>query len=257
VVAIVTLVVSIVGMIGSVLLNVFVFDRYNAYGEVPIPGTADLQLPEGEVTIAFRTRLAGSPGEAGLPIPELGISIDPPSGAPKPEVTESIGSTTTVNNDVRRRLWIAHIPVDGTYRIASDGKVGAFIEPRLAFGHASTMGWLVWVFAVLIFLAVVDLVISLVWLTRRSSQPAIELPDPIDFDGSDTSDRNDVGELDGDAEPWVGHPPATEYRTPLSCEPTDQGIRIQQLKTLAALRDSGALTQREFEDEKRRVLEGD
>ena len=39
-----------------------------------------------------------------------------------------------------------------------------------------------------------------------------------------------------------------------SFTPTDDGIRIQQLKTLAALRDSGALTQAEFDAEKRRLL---
>ena len=38
--------------------------------------------------------------------------------------------------------------------------------------------------------------------------------------------------------------------------PTDEGIRLEQLKDLAALRDSGALTEEEFEQEKRRVLDG-
>jgi hypothetical protein len=32
--------------------------------------------------------------------------------------------------------------------------------------------------------------------------------------------------------------------------------RPQQLKTIAALRDSGALTEAEFEAEKRRILDG-
>lgn len=37
--------------------------------------------------------------------------------------------------------------------------------------------------------------------------------------------------------------------------PSDQGVRLEQLKkTLAALRDSGALTQDEFDAEKRRIL---
>jgi Short C-terminal domain len=40
-----------------------------------------------------------------------------------------------------------------------------------------------------------------------------------------------------------------------SYAPTDQGIRLEQLKTLSALRDSGALTEEEFEAEKRRILE--
>jgi hypothetical protein len=35
--AILTLVVSIIGFIGSILLNAFAFDNYDAYGEVPIP----------------------------------------------------------------------------------------------------------------------------------------------------------------------------------------------------------------------------
>ena len=38
--------------------------------------------------------------------------------------------------------------------------------------------------------------------------------------------------------------------------PSDGGIRIEQLKHLAALRDSGALTAEEFEAEKRRILGG-
>jgi hypothetical protein len=38
--------------------------------------------------------------------------------------------------------------------------------------------------------------------------------------------------------------------------PSDEGVKIEQLKTLAALRDSGALTEKEFQAEKRRVLDG-
>lgn len=38
--------------------------------------------------------------------------------------------------------------------------------------------------------------------------------------------------------------------------PTDEGIKIEQLKTLVALRDSGALTEAEFEAEKHRILDG-
>ncbi len=37
---------------------------------------------------------------------------------------------------------------------------------------------------------------------------------------------------------------------------TDQGTKIEQLKTLAALRDSGALTEAEFEAEKHKILDG-
>jgi hypothetical protein len=43
---------------------------------------------------------------------------------------------------------------------------------------------------------------------------------------------------------------------PASHIPTDEGARTEQLETLAALRDSGASTQAEFEAEKRRILDG-
>jgi hypothetical protein len=39
-------------------------------------------------------------------------------------------------------------------------------------------------------------------------------------------------------------------------EPDDRGIRLEQLRQLAALRDSGALSEEEFQAEKRRILRG-
>jgi hypothetical protein len=50
--------------------------------------------------------------------------------------------------------------------------------------------------------------------------------------------------------------PTHEAPTSTAHEPTDEGVRLERLKTLAALRDSGALTEEEFETEKRRILEG-
>ena len=37
--AILTLVVAVIGFVVVMILNAFVFDKYNAYGEVPIPGS--------------------------------------------------------------------------------------------------------------------------------------------------------------------------------------------------------------------------
>jgi hypothetical protein len=74
VLAVVTMVVSIVGFIVTLLLNAFVLDKYNAYGEVPIPGEASLHLPAGDVTITFHTIAIGSPS-GGLPIPDLRMNL--------------------------------------------------------------------------------------------------------------------------------------------------------------------------------------
>ena len=70
-ISILTLVVSVVGFITTLILNAFVLDKYDAYGEVPIPGSSSLHLPAGEVTISFHTQVIGSPGGGGLPVPQL------------------------------------------------------------------------------------------------------------------------------------------------------------------------------------------
>ena len=45
------IVVAVVGFVATLILNAFVLDKYDAYGEVPIPGSGSLQLPAGEVTV--------------------------------------------------------------------------------------------------------------------------------------------------------------------------------------------------------------
>jgi hypothetical protein len=44
-------------------------------------------------------------------------------------------------------------------------------------------------------------------------------------------------------------------RVPAAYEPSDEGARLERLTTLTGLRDSGALTEQEFEAEKRRILD--
>ena len=110
--AIVMMVVSVGGFIVALVLNAFFLDKYNAYGEVPVPGSGSLYLPAGEVTVSLHTVVVGGP-DRGLPVPPLGVTIAPPDGVAQPVVTESIGSTTTVNNDAHVRVWVAHIPASG------------------------------------------------------------------------------------------------------------------------------------------------
>ncbi|TDZ80296.1 SHOCT domain-containing protein [Mycobacteroides salmoniphilum] len=209
---------GVIGIIVSLILNVFVFDEYDAYGEVKIPGNTRLELPAGEVTVSFHSWVSG---DNGLLIPQLGLSIFPPDGVAEPQVRESIGSSTTVNGDARRRVWVAQIPAAGTYEVQVEGEVNGFVNPRLAFGHGSPYWPLTWGFAGLLGAAALGWIAYL--LTRsRAVRPT----------------------------PPVTVQPASSY------EPTGDGIRIEQLKSLAALRDSGALTEAEFEAEKRRLLDG-
>ncbi len=233
--AVLTLVAGGVGLIATLILNAFVLDAYDAYGEVPVPGSSSLHLPAGEVTISFHTMVTGSPS-SGFPIPDLKFSINPPSGVAKPEVTESVGGTTTVNSDTHVRVWLVQIPQDGTYDVTTDGNVNGYINPRLAFGHGSSYGWLTWVFGGLLALGVVGLVAALFWSARSAKAARPLTPE-------------ETAHLDEPA--WSsGAASAPSYA------PSDQGVRLEQLRQLAALRDSGALTQDEFEAEKRRILNG-
>lgn len=170
--AVVTMVMSVVGFIVALVLNVFFLDDYNAYGEVPVPGSSSLQLPRGEVTVSLHTVVIGGPNGGGLPVPPLGVTISPPDGVAQPTMMENIGSTTTVNNDAHVRVWVAQIPADGTYNITTGGQVNGFIQPRLAFGHSSSYGFWIWL-CVAVF--VVGLVISMMsgwWLARTRRRAA-------------------------------------------------------------------------------------
>jgi len=224
--AIVMMVVAVGGFIFAVVLNTFFLDEYDAYGEVPIPGSRSLYLPAGDVTVNLHTVVIGGPN-GGLPVPPLGVTIEPPEGVAQPAVTESIGSTTTVNNDAHVRVWVAQIPAAGTYNITTDGQVNGYISPRLAFGHKSSYGFLVWLFVGLFVVGLVACSASAMWLgrIRRSAMSAVM-------------------------------PVAAPEAPPAAHELTDEGVRLERLKTLAALRDSGALTEEEFQTEKRRILEG-
>jgi hypothetical protein len=228
--SVVTLVVAVVGFIVTMVLNAFVFDEYDAYGEVPIPGSSSLHLPAGEATISFHTQTIGSPSGGGLPVPNLGLTIVPPAGIPKPEVTQNWGTTTTVNNDARVRVWVVQIPADGTYQITADGNVNGYINPQLAFGHDSSNATLVWAFVGLFVVGLLELTAAIIYAVRSGKRPVPAAPVGPTFDIGDS------------------------YRVADRYTPTDDGVRIEQLKNLAALRDSGALTDQEFEAEKRRIL---
>jgi hypothetical protein len=237
-VAILSIIVAIAGFVITMVLNAFVFDEYDAYGEVPIPGTGSLELPAGEVTISFHTLTTGS-SDTGIPVPELGLSINPPEGVPEPVVTESWSGTTSVNNDARVRVWVAQIPEAATYEIVTGGEVNGYISPRLAFGRDSSNSLLLWVFGALFVTGIGELFVGIA-LSRQAARRPRPLLTPPGI---------------GSGPPMTAQPTYPETRSAGGYAPSDQGIRIEQIRTLAALRDSGALTDEEFESEKRRILD--
>jgi len=237
--AIVLMVAGIIGFVATLTLNAFVLDKFNAYGEVPIPGSGTIHLPAGEATISFHTVTVGSVSGGGLPVPQLGVDIDPPQGVAQPRLTENYGGTTTVNNDAHRRVWVMQVPAEGDYNITTEGQVNGFISPQLAFGHGGTSssGNLVWIFVGLFVVGLIGTIGAPIWLARTriasAGQPGSPYS-PIDLGAS-------VAAPEGSLATYA---------------PSDEGVKLEQLKTLSSLRDSGALTEAEFEAEKRRILNG-
>lgn len=234
-------VIGIVGFVVALILNALFFDKFDAYGEVPIPGSGSVELPAGEVSVSFHTWVTDS--EGGLPVPALELHVQAPPGAAMPTVTESPGATTTVNNDAHVRVWMMQVAEPAVYQVRVDGDVRGYINPRLAFGYPSRHWWLVWMFAGVFAASLAALAASAMWLRRAERRPR--------FLGSgERFEPVEAVEL-GEHTINIGGPSERGY----SYQPTDHAIRIEQLKTIAALRDSGALTQEEFEAEKRRILD--
>ncbi|OBI78080.1 hypothetical protein [Mycobacterium sp. E740] len=172
VVSVLTLVVAVVGFFVTLALTVFVFDEFDAYGEVPIPGSGSVQLPAGDVTVSFHTMTAGQP-RSGFAIPQIRFNIEAPDGAPDPVTTQSIGETTTFDSDTHVPVWVVQAPEANTYRVSTDGDVSGYIDPRLAFGHNSSHGRLLWLWGGLAALGAVGLIAALIWSarTRKAARP--------------------------------------------------------------------------------------
>lgn len=216
------LIAGVVGLILTLALSAFVYDDFDAYGEVPVPGSGRVALPAGEVTINFHTAVPGGI-DGGFPVPPLELGIDAPDGVPEPVLAEVIGSTTSVNNDVRVRIWTAQIAESGVYEVRTGGTVAGYINPRLAFGKDTSPDWALWVCGGLIALGLLELAVAIVWWIRSGRRP-----------------RPVAGPVILGDQVWPG--------------PVPPPVHTYQLEHLAALRDSGALSDAEFEAEKRRIL---
>lgn len=170
--AILTAVLGAVGFVVTLVLNAVVYDEFDAYGEVAIPGSGRFVLPAGEATISFRTVVPGGlDDDDSLPVPPLQLTIRPPDGIPEPVVTETLRSVTAINSDVRVRVWVAQVGQEAVYDIATRGEVGGYRDPRLAFGRDTSVGWAPWAFGAVFAVGLLWLAAALTWSARTGRQP--------------------------------------------------------------------------------------
>ncbi|MFI5506550.1 hypothetical protein ACIA48_03715 [Mycobacterium sp. NPDC051804] len=168
---------AVVGLIASFVMD-FVSLADETYGDVPVPGSTSMRLPAGDVLITLKTDAVGR--GVGAVIPEnLELVITPPSGIPKPSVTDLLGDDAAEPAPRRsegyeageaiREAMIAHIPVAGDYTITSSGTDPLSTSPRLTFGRDSIFDFLTWPFFPC--LIAVTVVAGLVAYTRIPDEP--------------------------------------------------------------------------------------
>ena len=102
------------------------------YGEVPIPGSATVHLPAGEVDVTLRT--AGPAGD--VSVPPLSIRISGPGGTTQPEVIESPRwKHADTKGNMLVRVWVVRIAQEADYHIEVEGEVYRPYQPPLTFGR--------------------------------------------------------------------------------------------------------------------------
>ena len=73
-------------------------------------------------------------------------------------------------------MWVVQIAAEGTYDITTDGDVNGYINPQLAFGHDSSNGTLVWAFAGLFVIGLLELTASIIYAVRTGKRPVPAAP---------------------------------------------------------------------------------
>jgi hypothetical protein len=100
------------------------------YGQTPIPGSATVHLPAGQVDAALR---AAGPGDA--PVPPLSIRIVAPDGTAPPEVIDSPRAkhSSAEYDGELVRVWVVHVAQEGDYHVELQGDVYGPYQRSLIF----------------------------------------------------------------------------------------------------------------------------
>lgn len=154
--------VAALSLAGLIWMVVASSGDYDEFGEVPIPGSALIELPEGRVVVSFNVTASGR----GTAVPPLTLSIEPPPGGRDPDVVDDLGDSVAAGNDIHRQVWVMQVPAAGRYPVSIDGPVADFENPKLSFGRDGGLDGPVWVLVALSIIST-DLAIAGWWFQRR------------------------------------------------------------------------------------------
>jgi hypothetical protein len=107
----------------------------DTYGEVPIPGSGTVHLPQGDVDVTVLYQRPDDDAD-GIPLPPLSIRIAGPEGTPPPEVVEGWRmKCATTDCDIQLGIRVVRVAHEGDYRVTIDGEVYGPYQPTLTFGR--------------------------------------------------------------------------------------------------------------------------
>ena len=154
------------------------FTDHAAYGRVPVPGAAQLSLPEAQVYLSFEEDGVGSEDSADSPA-DLVVTVVGPTGASVP-IERLSGSLYSINSDgtAREPYGRMDVPAAGTHQVVVDATPGNARAPRVTLGEAPwnpfgppVVGALVILIPFLVLAVIVWLFVSA--LTRPRPQPTV------------------------------------------------------------------------------------
>jgi hypothetical protein len=193
----------------------FVLTDADAYGQVPIPGSARLHLPAGDVDVTVRTGDSG-PNVENISVSSLQLSVVGPSESTQPAVIVAPRRMKSPDSAARVRVWVLRVAQAGDYDVATGGDLDDGAALTLAFGRNMWNKGL-------------GLLLGLGFIVGA----------PVAL-GSLGGIAKAAKELRADRTSQL------RVRTP-------DAVQQAELEHLSALRDSGALSEQEYKAEVRRI----
>jgi len=145
-------VLVIVALCSGSALSVYAIESYDAYGEIAVPGTGTVHLPEGEIVAAFVHSDDGRHSTPD-PAPAPTLWLTGPGSAPEPRIVADRGRRFDDTSTTHVQLWRITVGAQGDYDATVAGDASGYAEPRISFGRASSGIWL-WALGALLFAAV-------------------------------------------------------------------------------------------------------
>jgi len=113
----------------------------NAYGQVPVPGRASVNLPAGEVIVFYGERIPASGGAPLSVPPNLRLRVRTTGGQLLLGSTPYLFDQFDDGDHVRQPIAKLRVPEAGPYEAVSPTTAPGATEPVISFGHEGSRNY--------------------------------------------------------------------------------------------------------------------